>query len=232
MSCLITEMQMNWFVTIDVLGGATGTRPVIGQGHPMKGTSSDFHPPSSVTLASEVNLLQRIYCCATWNAKLSWMVVWVLRRIYYYIILNVNCHEWLYEYYEGSTVALYWMLIVTNGCMSITKDLSLYYVEGYLSRMFIWVLRRIYYCAYIVLNCYKILYEYYKGSIIELYWTLIVVGWVIQRVYCYAITNAKLLRNVCSSITKDLLLCILNIKLLRNICTSFTKCLLLCYNEC
>jgi hypothetical protein len=32
---------------------------------------------------------------------------------------------------------LYGMLIVTNGCMSITKDLSLYYVEGYLSRMFI-----------------------------------------------------------------------------------------------
>jgi hypothetical protein len=28
---------------------------------------------------------------------------------------------------------LYGMLIVTNGCMSITKDLSLYYVEGYLS---------------------------------------------------------------------------------------------------
>jgi hypothetical protein len=32
------------------------------------------------------------------------------------------------------------MLIVTNGCMGIMKDLSLYYAEGYLSRVFIWVL--------------------------------------------------------------------------------------------
>jgi hypothetical protein len=75
------------------------------------------------------------------------MVVWALQRICCCVILNVNCHEWLYEYYKGSTVALYWMLIVMNGCMSITKDLSLYYVEGYLSRMFIWVLRMIYYCV-------------------------------------------------------------------------------------
>jgi hypothetical protein len=75
------------------------------------------------------------------------MVVWALWRIYHCIILNVNCHEWLYDYYEGSTIALYWMLIVVNGCMSITKDLSLYYVKGYLSRMFIRVLWRIYYSA-------------------------------------------------------------------------------------
>jgi hypothetical protein len=57
------------------------------------------------------------------------MVVWVLRRIYYCILLNVimtngcmsitkdlplyfiecNYDEWLYEYYEGSTVVFYWM---------------------------------------------------------------------------------------------------------------------------
>ena len=126
----------------------------------------------------------------------------------------LNCPKWLYEYYKRSIIVLYWMLIVTNGCMSNMKDLSLYYVEGYLSQMFIWVLWRIYYGAYIVLNCYKILYEYYKGSIIELYWTLIVVGWVIQRVYCCVISNAKILRNVCSSITKDLLLYLLNVQLL------------------
>ena len=52
----------------------------------------------------------------------------------------LNYHEWLYKYYEWSTVVLYWMLIVMNGCMGITKDLSLYYVEGYLSWVFIWVL--------------------------------------------------------------------------------------------
>ena len=36
-SCLITEMQMNLFVTIDVLGDTTRTRSVTGQGHPMEG---------------------------------------------------------------------------------------------------------------------------------------------------------------------------------------------------
>ena len=35
----------------------------------------------------------------------------------------------LYKYYKESTIILYWMLIVTNSCMSITKDLSLYYTE-------------------------------------------------------------------------------------------------------
>jgi hypothetical protein len=57
------------------------------------------------------------------------MVVWVLRRIYRCILLNVivtngcmsitkdlpsyfiecNCDKWLYGYYDGSTVVLYWM---------------------------------------------------------------------------------------------------------------------------
>jgi hypothetical protein len=35
------------------------------------------------------------------------MVVQVLQKIYRCIILNVNYHEWLYEYYEGSIVVLY-----------------------------------------------------------------------------------------------------------------------------
>jgi len=65
----------------------------------------------------------------------SWsMVVWVLRRIYCCIFLDV---------------------IVTNGCMSITKDLLLYFIG----------------C-----NCDEWLYEYYEGSIIVLYWTLIVMN--------------------------------------------------------
>jgi hypothetical protein len=108
MSCLITEMQMYWFMTIDVLGGATETQSAIGQGHPTKGVGRWFPPPSSVTLVSEVNLLRRIYCCVIWNAKLSRM---------------------LYKYYKESIIILYWMLIVTNSCMSITKDLSLHYTE-------------------------------------------------------------------------------------------------------
>jgi hypothetical protein len=47
----------------------------------------------------------------------------------HYTKKNVKCHKWLYKYYKGSTIVLYWMLIVTNGCMSITKYLSLYYTE-------------------------------------------------------------------------------------------------------
>jgi len=74
------------------------------------------------------------------------MVVWVLQRIYCHILLNVivtngcmgittdlpsyyiecNYDEWLYEYYEWSTIILYWKLIIMNGCMSITRDLLLY----------------------------------------------------------------------------------------------------------
>jgi hypothetical protein len=137
-----------------------------------RGTGRWFPPPpSSVTLDSEVNLLRKIYCCAIWNVKLSRIVVWVLQRIYRCIILNVNCPEWLYEYYKRSTVVLYWMLIVTNGCMSITKDLSLYYVEGYLSRMFIWDLWRIYYC---VIHSAKL---------------LLIFVWVLQRICCCIILN-------------------------------------------
>jgi hypothetical protein len=57
--------------------------------------------------------------------KLSWMVVWVLRKIYYCIIVIVNYHEWLYEYYEGSIVVLYWTLTVMNGWMKNMKGLFL-----------------------------------------------------------------------------------------------------------
>jgi hypothetical protein len=101
---------------------------------------------------------------AIMNLGCWWMVIWVLQRIYCCILLNgcisimkdlllyfieCNCYEWLYEYYEGSTVIFYrmklsrmvvWVLqkiyrciilnvIFTDGCMSITRDLLLYCVE-------------------------------------------------------------------------------------------------------
>ena len=66
---------------------------------------------------------------AIMNLGCWWMVIWVLRRIYCCILLNVimtngcmsitkdlllyfiecNCDEWLYEYYDESTIVLYWM---------------------------------------------------------------------------------------------------------------------------
>jgi len=73
------------------------------------------------------------------------MVVWVLRK---------------------STIVFYWMLIVTNGCVNIMKDLPLYYSE----------------C-----NCDKWLYEYYEGSTVGLYWMLIVTNG------CVSITKDLLL---------------------------------------
>jgi hypothetical protein len=168
MSHVISAIQMCWFVTIDVLGGAIETEPSTEQGHSTRGTGRWFPPPSSITWVSEVNLLQMIYCCVIWNAKQSRMIIRVLRRIYYCIVLNVNCHEclyeycegvivvlykmwnwyeYLYDYYEGSIAILYWTLTIMSSCMSTTKDLLLYYIECKLSRMFIWILRRSYCCV-------------------------------------------------------------------------------------
>jgi len=106
------------------------------------------------------------------------IVVWVLRRIYYCILLNV---------------------IMTNGCMSIMKDLLLYFIECnydewlygyyegstdvfygmYLWRMVVWVLHRIYRCIILSVNYHEWLYEYYEGSSVVLYWSLTVMnGWM------------------------------------------------------
>jgi hypothetical protein len=167
----VCRMQMCWLIIIWCIRWCDRNWTFDRMSTPREEQVGDFHPPSSVTLDSEVNLLRKIYCCAIWNVKLSRIVVWVLQRIYRCIILNVNCPEWLYEYYKRSTVVLYWMLIVTNGCMSITKDLSLYYVEGYLSRMFIWDLWRIYYC---VIHSAKL---------------LLIFVWVLQRICCCIILN-------------------------------------------
>jgi len=73
----------------------------------------------------------------TMNLGCWWMVIWVLRRIHCCILLDV---------------------IVINGCISITNDLLLYFIE----------------C-----NCDEWLYEYNEGSIVVLCWTLIVMnGWM------------------------------------------------------
>jgi hypothetical protein len=76
------------------------------------------------------------------------MVVWVLQKIYHYIILNVNEYEWLYEDYEGSIILLYWTLSVMNGWMSNTKDVLLCYWMLNCYGMFAYVLQMIYYCVY------------------------------------------------------------------------------------
>jgi len=120
------RIQIFWFMTIDVLGGAIGIGLLTGQGLPTGGTSRWFPPPSSVTWVSKVNLLQKIYCL---------------------LYGMLNCHEWSYEYYEGSILVLYWILTITNSCMSTTKDLLLHHTELKLSRMFIWILRRSYCCV-------------------------------------------------------------------------------------
>jgi len=108
-------------------------------------------------LLSKMIYLKWIYYYVVMNIKLNmrywlgnyefglWrMVVWVLQMIYCCIFIECNCdeyitkdlsfyyiewnyHEWLYEYYKRFTIVLYWMLIITNGCMSITNDLLLYF---------------------------------------------------------------------------------------------------------
>jgi len=128
---------------------------------------------------------------AIMNLGCWWMVVSVLRRIYYCILLDV---------------------IVTNGCISIMKDLLLYFIEY---------------------NCEEWLYEYYERSIVVLYCTLIVMnGWMSNTkgvLLWYWMLNCY---GMFVCVMKDLLLCLLNVKLLWNACTSITKGLLLCCSEC
>jgi len=129
MSHVISAIQMCWFVTIDVLGGAIETEPSTEQGHSTRGTGRWFPPPSSITWVSEVNLLQMIYCCVIWNAKQSRMIVRVLRRIYYCIVLNVNCHDVYMNIAKELLLCYTKCEIDTNICMIITKDLLLYCTE-------------------------------------------------------------------------------------------------------
>ena len=53
----------------------------------------------------------------------------ITKDLPFYYILNCNCDEWLYEYYERSIIVLYLMLMNMNGCMGITRDLLLYCIE-------------------------------------------------------------------------------------------------------
>jgi len=120
------------------------------------------------------------------------MVVWILWRIYCCVLLKV---------------------IVMNDCMSITKDLR---------------------CIILNVNYHGWLYEYYEGSIVVLYWTLIVMnGWISNMkgvLLCYWMLNCY--EMFCLCITKDILLRSLNVKLLRNVCMSIMRGLLLCCSEC
>jgi hypothetical protein len=84
---------------------------------------------------------------AVMNLGCWWMIVWVLRRIYHCIMLKVICYECLFKYCEVSIIVLYIALNCYEFCMSIMKDLPLYYTE----------------C-----NCYEWLYAYYKGFTIVL----------------------------------------------------------------
>jgi hypothetical protein len=96
-------------------------------------------------------VFRRIYHFGIQNVKLLQIFVWVLRRVYCCVIQNAKLLRILYECYEGSIVALNWMLncyemfvwilqgiyycvilnvkLLWNVCMSITKDLLLCYNE-------------------------------------------------------------------------------------------------------
>ena len=105
--------------------------------------------------------------------------------------------------------------IVTNGCMSITKDLLLYYIE--------WNCHGWLYEHYerstvvlLIVNYHEWWCEYYEGSIVVLYWTFTIVlywmklswmiRWVIRKVLlCY--TECKTIMECLFCITKDLSLC-------------------------
>jgi len=136
----------------------------------------------------------------------------IMKDLLLYFI-ECNCDEWLYAYYEGSTVVVYRMN---------------------LSRKVVWVLQNIHHCIILNVNYHRWLYEYYKESIVVLYWTLIVRnGWMSNTkgvLLCYLMLNCY--GMFCLCITKDLLSCLLNVKLLRNAYTSIINGLLLCYSEC
>jgi hypothetical protein len=173
---------------------------------------------------------------------------WILNRLWDvdWAIMNLGCWWML--------IWVLWMIyccILLNGCISITKDLLLYFIECNcyewlyeyykgstvifyqmkLSRMVVWVLQKIYHCIILNVNYHRWLYEYYEGSIVVLYWTLIVMnGWMSNTkgvLLCYWMLNCLfvcVLRRIYYNV-------LLNVKLLRNTCTSITKGLLLCCSE-
>jgi hypothetical protein len=52
----------------------------------------------------------------------------ITRALLLYFI-KCNCDEFLYEYYKGSIIILYWTLTIMNGWMKNMKGLLLYYIE-------------------------------------------------------------------------------------------------------
>ena len=52
----------------------------------------------------------------------------IMKNLLLYLI-ECDYDEWLCEYYESSSILLYWMLIIMHGCMSITRGLLLYCIE-------------------------------------------------------------------------------------------------------
>ena len=107
-------------------------------------------PPCGSTLVLPGYLL--LWHSCTWDKTSTlWSCQWVLRKIYRCIILNVNCHEWLYEEYEGSTVMLYWMLNCYGMFVRILQRInySVYWTLNYYGT-FVRVLRKVYY--YVIVN--------------------------------------------------------------------------------
>jgi hypothetical protein len=45
------------------------------------------------------------------------------------VFIECNCDKFLYEYYEGSTIVMYWTLTVMNDWMKNMKGLLLCYSE-------------------------------------------------------------------------------------------------------
>ena len=102
-------------------------------------------------------ILNRIWDAdwAIMNLGCWWMVLWVLRRIYYCIFIECNCDEWFVWVWPRIYHYIILNVIVTN------------------------VLRKIYHCIILNVNYHEQLYEYYEGSIVVLYWTLIIMnGWM------------------------------------------------------
>jgi hypothetical protein len=76
------------------------------------------------------------------------MVVWVLRRIYCCILLNV---------------------IMMNGCMSIMTDLPLYFINVIMMNGCMIIMKDVL-LYFIECNCDEWLYKYYERSTVVFYW--------------------------------------------------------------
>ena len=129
--------------------------------------------------------LRRIYCCILLNAIVTNGCMSIMKDLLLYFI-ECNCDKWLYEYYEGSIVVLYWTLTVMNGWMSNTKDVLLWYWMLNCYGMFVCALQRIYYCVYWMLN--------YYGTLVR----------ASRRVCYYVAMNVKLLWIVWMSNSRDI----------------------------